>query len=387
MKIAQVNVYFTPFQVGGAEWYVHNISREFVRRGHEVHVFTANNYGGVTAPESETIDGITVHRLPLSINWSYRMKAWKGLYKALMDQDFDVIHTYDYAQAHSADAVKAGLKTKTPTVLTVFDIHSMIPRVWYKRLPMKIMEGYMARKTVRDASMVLVRAPNLVEPMVQLGGEPDRIRVTSSGVRDESLGEFDGQSFRSRFGISGSPVILYVGRLNPLKGPQFILESAPRILEMFPGAEFVFVGPDQSGYLDTLKDKANRLGVTSSVHFVGPIYDFEQKMQAYASCDVFVLPTSYEGTSQSIFEAMAQGKPVVSTSVGGVPYQLTDGIEGRLVPHSNVDALTSAILEILQDNELASEMGSRGKKRAESQKYSILSSELEGIYKEADAPN
>jgi glycosyltransferase involved in cell wall biosynthesis len=387
MKIAQVNVYFQPFMVGGAEWYVYNMSRELVRRGHEVHVFTAATYGGRTAPGTETIEGIVVHRLPLKVDWSYRMKVWDGLRDALLSNDFDVIHTYDYAQPHSAVAIRAGGDSKTPTVLTVFDVHSMIPRAWYKRLPMRIMEKYMAGRTLPSASVVLVRAPNLVEPLLEMGGVEERIKVTPSGVRDESLGDFDGLGFREGHGIDGSPVVLYVGRLNPLKGPQYLLQSAPEVLRVFPRTQFIFVGPDQSGYQRTLQAMAARLEVGSSVKFLGPIYDFKEKMSAYAACDVFVLPTSYEGTSQSIFEAMAQGKPVVSTRVGGVPYQLTDGVEGRLVGYADPGSLADALLEILGNRAASTEMGNRGRKRVESQRYSLLTSSLEGIYQEVRAPN
>lgn len=382
MKIAQVNVYFHPFMVGGAEWYVYNMSRELVRRGHEVHVFTAAKLNGAEAPATESVEGISVHRLPLSLDWSYRMKIWKGLSEALTGEHFDVIHAYDYAQPHSVAAVSAGAKSRTPTVLTVFDVHSMIPRVWYKRVPMRFMERYMARRTLPEASMVLVRAPNLVEPLLKMGATEKRTRVTSSGVRDESLGEFDGKGFRASHGINGGPVVLYIGRLNPLKGPQHLLDSAPGVLKEFPGACFAFVGPDQSGYQAALVSRAERLGVASHVRFLGPIYDFQEKMSAYSSCDLFALPTSYEGTSQSIFEAMAQGKPVVSTRVGGVPWQLTDGVEGRLVPYGDVGALTSAISETLADRKVAAEMGQRGRKRVETQRYSVLASELEGIYRE-----
>jgi glycosyltransferase involved in cell wall biosynthesis len=252
---------------------------------------------------------------------------------------------------------------------------------------MRMLEGYMARRTLPEASMVLVRAPNLVDPLVDMGGVPDRIRVTSSGVRDESLGSFDGEGFRSRRSIKGSPVILYVGRLNPLKGPQFLLDAAPAVVRKFPEAELVFVGPDQSGYGDVLKSRAAKLGVGSKVHFLGPIYDFAEKMSAYASCDLFALPTSYEGTSQSIFEAMAQGKPIVSTMVGGVPYQLTDGVEGRLVPYADSEALGSAIIQILEDRRLSSEMGARGRQRVMSQRYSVLTSDLEKIYEQVRLPN
>jgi glycosyltransferase involved in cell wall biosynthesis len=364
---------------------VYNVSRELTKRGHEVHVFTADRYDGRSASQSETIDGITVHRLPLRIDWSYRAKVWEGLYEALTLQRFDVIHTYDYAQPHSAVAVRAGMKSGTGTVLTVFDVHSMIPRVWYRRLPMSLMEGYMGRRTLPYATVVLVRAPNLIDPLLKIGGVAERMKVTPSGVRDESMARFDGEGFRRTHGIDGSPVILYVGRMNPLKGPQHLLECAPKILESMPEARFVFVGPDQSGFSEALKSRAKQLGVQSSVRFLGPIYDFDEKMAAYASCDVFALPTAYEGTSQSIFEAMAQARPVVATTAGGIPYQLTDGVEGRLVPYGNVEALGSALLGILNDNRLAAEMGAKGRERVMPQRYSVLTSELEGIYREVSA--
>lgn len=359
-----------------------NISREMVKRGHEVHVFTAARYGGRTAPETETIDGISVHRLLLSLDWSYRMKVWKGLQESLLAQDFDVIHTYDYAQPHSAVAIRAGEISRTGTVLTVFDIHSMIPRTWYRRLPMKMIERYMARRTLPGADRILVRAPNLVDPLLGLGGRAEKIQVTPSGVRDESLGIFDGKGFRSRHGLDGAPVILYMGRLNPLKGPQYLIESAPEILRGFPQAQFVFVGPDQGGFTRRLEARAAKLGIDSHVHFLGPIYEFDEKMAAYASCDVFALPTSYEGTSQAIFEAMAQARPVVATAVGGVPFQLTDGAEGRLVKYGDVGAFTGALQQVLGDSDASHQMGSRGREKVESRRYSVLSEGLEEVYRQ-----
>ncbi len=387
MRVAQVNVYFQPFMVGGAEWYVYNMSRELVKRGHEIHVFTAASYNGVTAPSSEVMEGITVHRIPLKLDWSYRMKVWDGLNEALSSERFDIIHTYDYAQPHSAAAIGAGTQAGVSTVLTVFDVHSMIPRAWYKRLPMRMMEKFMAAKTLKKASVVLVRAPNLVEPLVELGCTRESIRVTPSGVRDESLATFEGNGFLGEHDIVGSPVVLYVGRLNPLKGPQYLLEAAPAVVKAFPGAQFVFVGPDQNGYSEALKSRAERLGLSRRFHLLGPIYDFEEKMKAYASCDVFALPTGYEGTSQSIFEAMAQGRPVVATNVGGIPFQMTDGLEGRLVPFADVQRLAAAITQILGDKELRTRMGERGRARVETQRYSVLTSNLEAIYNEVRKPN
>ena len=366
--------------VGGAEWYVYNISTELVKMGHEVHVFTANRCNGASAPPTEEIEGVQVHRLRLKIDWTYRIKVWDGLRDALSQGSFDVIHTYDYAQPHSVDAIRAGKKSGKGTVLTVFDVHSMIPRVWYKQVPMRFFDGYMARRTLPLADRILVRAPNLVEPMVKLGADAGRIIVTPSGVRDASLGDFDGTPFKEKYEIEGSPMILYLGRLNPLKGPQFLVAAAPAILKLHPDASFVFVGPDQSGYRKALLEQAESLGVGKRVRLVGPIFDFNEKMMAYAACQVFVLPTAYEGTSQAIFEAMSQGKPVVASEVGGVPYQLSDGEEGYLVKYGDADVLASRVNDLLANPTLAAEMGRKGRERVRSNRYSVLAEGISEIY-------
>ena len=232
---------------------------------------------------------------------------------------------------------------------------------------------------------MLVRAPELVEAVVRLGAPRGRIMVTSSGVREESLGDFDGGGFREAHGIRGSPVVLFMGRLNPLKGPQHLVEAAPGLLARFPDAQFVFIGPDQAGYGDALRSRTESLGVSTHVHFLGPIYDFQEKMAAYASCDAFALPTSFEGTSQSIFEAMAQARPVVATNAGGVPSQLTDGQEGFLVPVGDHRALGDRLATVLADSAAAAEMGRKGKARVRAKTYPALATELEAIYAEARA--
>ncbi|HXW37485.1 MAG TPA: glycosyltransferase family 4 protein [Nitrososphaerales archaeon] len=387
MKIAQVNVYFQPFMLGGAEWYVYNMSSELVKLGHEVHVFTANRYNGSTAPQSESIDGISVHRLPLKIDLTYRAKVWDGLREGLEEGSFDVVHSYDYAQPHSVTAMRAGRQSGSGTVLTIFDVHSMIPRVWYKRLPMRVMDGYMARRSLPSADRVLFRSPNLIEPMSKLTDCAGKAIVTPSGIRDDCLSNFEGGAFRSKYDIDGAPMLLFLGRLNPQKGPQDLLEVVPSVLKEFPTATFIFVGPDQSGYRSHLESRAAELGVSPNVRFLGPILDFQDKMSAYAASDVFVLPTAYEGTSQAIFEAMSQSRPIIANRVGGVPYQITDGVEGYLVEKGDLAELSSRIRDVLRDKNLAAEMGRRGRERVSSNRYSSLAATMCSIYEEVRRAN
>jgi glycosyltransferase involved in cell wall biosynthesis len=382
LKIAQVNSYFYPFMIGGAEWYVYNMSKELVKSGNEVTVFTTDSYRGKTEPVDDEVDGIRVRRIPLRIDWSYRIKLWDGLKDALIEGDFDIIHTYDYAQKHSIDALNAARRKGIGSALTVFDVHSSIPRSWYKRIPMKYVDNYCARQTFPFATRILVRAPELVQGLPELGANESKVRVSPSGVRVESLGDYDGEKFNEKYGIDGSPVILFLGRLNPLKGPQFLLEAAPRLISQFPRLTLVFVGPDQNGYRRHLEARAAQLGISSRVHFTGMISDFEEKMQAYAACDVFALPTSYEGTSQAIFEAMAQAKPVVATRTGGIPSQVTEGREGLLVDYGDLDALTDSLAQLMKDVGRAREMGERAREKANAFQYPKLAEGLQAVYEE-----
>lgn len=381
MKIAQVNVYFYPNMVGGAEWYVRNISRELVRRGHDVHVYTANRYQGEKIkPENDVVEGINIHRVPLWLDLAYRVKVWKGLRKLLVRGDFDVIHTYDYGQPHSYVAVKAGKTTEKPVVLTIFDVHSMIPRPFYKGFPIKIFEKYFAKFVLGDASRILVRAPILIDPLIDMGASEEKICVTPSGINEEALKPADQTAFLKKHSISGKPVILYLGRLNPMKGPQYLVMASPTILERYPDATFLFVGPDQKKYKDVLIKLGDDLGVKDHLVFTGPIFDFNTKMQAYAASSVFVLPSGYEGTSQAIFEAMSQARPIVATNRGGIPFQVKNEKEAILAEYGDEKGLASGVLRFLDDEDLALNMGSNAREQVKKFTYPTLVNQIESIY-------
>jgi len=383
MKIAQINVYFYPAMVGGAEWYVYNISRELVRRGHEVHVYAADTYQGKKIlPADDEVAGIYVHRIPLWLNLTYRAKIWRGLQSRLLQEDFDIIHTYDYAQPHSYVAVKAGETAKKPVALTIFDVHTMIPRPFYKRLFMRIFDNYLAKITLRGASRILVRAPNLISPLVDMGASNEKTYVTPSGIIEEALHPADGSVFLKEYSISGRPVILYLGRLHSMKGPQYLIMASPAILQKYPDTAFVFVGPDQKNYKDELIRLSEKLGVRDHLVFTGPVYDFEMKMQAYAASDLFVLPSGYEGTSQAVWEAMAQAKPIVATDRGGIPFQVEHEKEAVLVGYGDERALASAILRLLDDRKMAASLGFRAREKVKSFTYPILVSQIENIYRD-----
>jgi len=168
-----------------------------------------------------------------------------------------------------------------------------------------------------------------------------------------------------------------------MKGPQYLIRALPEILKRVPDTTLVLVGSDYHGYQSYLKRLADNLDVSKSIRFTGPIYDTDEKMQAYAACDVFCLPSGYEGTSQSIFQAMAQGKPIVASAVGGIPFQVEDKVEGILVPYRDSMVISESISMLLGDVRLARKMGQAAREKVKGFCYDRLARQMIEIYREA----
>jgi glycosyltransferase involved in cell wall biosynthesis len=154
---------------------------------------------------------------------------------------------------------------------------------------------------------------------------------------------------------SGRPIVLVPARLEAEKGHGDLLEAAQRL----PGVRFVCVG---DGTLrEDLVGSADRLGVADRVTFLGFRDDVERLLGA---CDLVVLPSLFEGLPLALIEAMAAGKPVVATGLGGTPELVVEGETGLLVPARDPIALASAVDRVLGDPGLAGRLGSAGRQRA-----------------------
>jgi glycosyltransferase involved in cell wall biosynthesis len=151
------------------------------------------------------------------------------------------------------------------------------------------------------------------------------------------------------------PVVLTAARLGRHKGHGYLIEAARRV----PRAAFLFVGegPERTA----LEAQARAAGVAERIHFLGYRDDVPDLL---AACDLFVLPSLYEGLPLSIMEAMAAGKPVVATAIGGTDEAVVHGETGLLVPARDPGALAEAIAACLSDRDLSRRFGAAGSERA-----------------------
>jgi glycosyltransferase involved in cell wall biosynthesis len=173
------------------------------------------------------------------------------------------------------------------------------------------------------------------------------------------VSEEEKDRLRERWGLGReAPVVGIVSKLWEGKGHSILIQAFRDIQEEIPDARMVIVG---EGYLkDRLAQQVRQLGLGTSVLFTGFVGD---PAQIIATLDVAVLPSFFEGMGRVLLEAMAMGKPVVATRVGGIPDLVENGVNGFLVSPGSVPELRDAVLRLLKDRGLSARMGRLGKNR------------------------
>ena len=152
------------------------------------------------------------------------------------------------------------------------------------------------------------------------------------------------------------PVIGTAGPLETVKGLPFFLGAAQQVLATRGNAEFLVsgTGPEESN----LRRLAHELGISEHVTFVPNLHDFSKSLSAL---DIFCLPSLRQGLGTIMLEAMARGKPVIASGVGGIYSAVQDNKTGLVVPPSNSGQLASRILELLNDPVRARAIGERAR--------------------------
>ena len=396
MNVCLVNEYFPPFAPGGAEWSLEALARALVRRGHRVTVVTPN-WGA--APREES-DGVRIVRFafpkklepgrrPAPAKWLANplFYAWAALavLRVARRQHAEVIHAQN---KHSLiPATLAGRLLGVPVFLTIRDgsiidaapvcLHHhdrMPPDCGVRKLWRECSEEYFTlyvkdpRRKLRSklAFLYFWLDSRLKQRFLR---HLDGVIGVSQGILDiyRRSGLLEGvqrvqaiynvppaaapptpaeiAGLRASLGLRGRRIVLYVGKFSPGKGTADLVAAAGEVAREFPDVLFLFVG---EGELDAVEPVARRLG---------PLPNREvQKL--YPLADVVVVPSVIpDALSRVILEAMAAGRPVVATRVGGTPELVIDGKTGLLVERHAPAELARAIGSLLRDEALRVSLG------------------------------
>jgi len=271
--------------------------------------------------------------------------AVKAIRQHLQKHRIDVLHTHGY-KADIYGYLAAGA-LKIPVVATchnwpgqtlVLRAYAVLDRWFLRRFAAVVAVSEGVRGLLRNA-----------------GVSAERIRIIGNGV---DVARFRKAEPTLRRIADGKKVIGAIGRLEPMKGVQYLLRAFVPVAYEFADAVLVFVG---AGPLrQALEDEARSLGVERSVVFAGERQDMPG---VYASMDIFVLPSLVEGMPMVVLEALATGKAVIATQIGAVPEVIANHETGLLVQPADVDGLSKAMIKLLRDPALASRLAQAGHER------------------------
>ena len=202
-----------------------------------------------------------------------------------------------------------------------------------------------------------------------------KIEVVYNAVQLERFEVSESPALRAQItGGRERPVVLTCARLDEQKGHAVLLRAAAEI----PDALFVLAGegPERAA----LEAQAAELGIADRVLFLGHRTDIPELL---AASDVFALPSLYEGSSLAVLEAMAAGRAVVSSAIGGTDELIDDGETGLLVPPGDAGALAAALRRLLSDSALRASSARRARQRVERDFTSdAMARSVERIYEE-----
>ncbi len=225
---------------------------------------------------------------------------------------------------------------------------------------------------------------NSVEEVAQLeahyGADPARIEIVAPGVEHAFFSPGDQRGARRALGFGNHPILLFVGRIQPLKGLQVAVGALAALHR--PDAELVVVGgpsgADGHAELAAVLDLAERLGVRQQVRFVPP-QPHHLLSTYYRAADVVLVPSRSESFGLVALEAAACGVPVVAAAVGGLRTLVDDGRTGFLVDDRSPEAFADLARALIEDPALALRIGTAAVERARTYTWRAAAAKLQRI--------
>lgn len=287
--------------------------------------------------------------------------------KIVKKYNLELIHAH-FAYPEGFAALLAKNLVRTPLVLTLhgYDILTE-PSINYGiRLEKRYDE--IVRKVFAEADRVFVASKYVHKTALRAGCDPHRLVLLANGVDVKRFNpDLDGSFVKKRLGIIDQPIVFTLRWHEPKNGIEYLIKAVPFVMREIPNAIFIIGG---SGIMRKYHEKlAKKLQVNQHVLFVGHIPAAELPLY-YAACDVFVIPSILEAFGLVAVEAMACGKPVVGTNVGGIPDIIINGVNGFLVEPKNPQSIAEKIIILLKNPELRRKMGISARKIA-TEKFNI----------------
>jgi N-acetyl-alpha-D-glucosaminyl L-malate synthase BshA len=349
MKIAMVGQF--PPHVGGVGVHIHSLAKELVKEGHEVYVITYPH------KDIKDIDGIHVVgtkgvNIPGLRGLGFYINGKKELKKLVERENIDIIHGHYLVPAGLA-AVEVGRSKGVKTYVTAHgsDIFELYNKKRYSH--------HVIKKVLKNADVVLAVSQALKDNILKIGveGLESKLRIYHNSVDVSKYKPNNDYDFRAElkedYNLNNDyPIVVFVGNLIHRKNVNALIE-AKRLSKLPYNLLIVGDGPETKN----LKEKSEGL---DNVYFIGSRDDVENILP---SCDLLVLPSHSESFGLVLIEALACGKAVIGSNVGGIKEIITEDV-GLLIDPENPSTINDAVYKILTDDDLRNRFESNARARA-----------------------
>jgi D-inositol-3-phosphate glycosyltransferase len=419
LRIAMLSVHTCPLatlggkETGGMNVYVRDLSRELARRGHRVDVYTRSQNPHIARISDGLGPGTRVIHLPSGPERPYdKHQVYDhlpefvdgALAQAASDGiEYDVLHSHYWLSGEAARRLR--LHWGAPIVHMAHTLGKMKNVVAEKRPRERETERRVAVETdiVAFADALIASTPAEEHQLAELyGADEDKIHVISPGVDLDRFHPIPAAHAKEHIGICPDrSMILFVGRIEPLKGIDNLLQAIARVVERRP--ELRGPGADPSpeslrglcvpiigGQADRVHEHEElvrlqrlreRLGIEDVVTFLGS-KNQDTLPYYYSAAEMVVMPSDYESFGMVALEAMACGTPVIASDVGGLAFLVKDRRTGYRVPAGDTEALADRIMHLLTDELSRRRIGQRASCWAEAHSWESVADRIEDVYAE-----
>lgn len=374
MKIlCVVPSYWPAFEYGGPIYSVHYLNKELVKRGINVTVYTTNIGLRSRVPVNRVseIDDVKVLYFNFSqaleflgeTGWQFSWQMTRALSKNI--KYFDIIYlpaVWNYPTIATAFCAK---KYRKPYVISprgALYPYTLSKKAWKKRLYYKII----IKKVLLEAAAIHYTTEDEAEKCHSfLGLTNKNYFVVPNGIDLSDFSKLpDRKVLREHYPmLKHKKVLLFLGRITWKKGLDLLIKAYSRLSKKRDDVHLLIAGPDEGGYKKKVIGLLKDAGVLERVTFTGMLLG-ERKLAAYVGSDLFVLPSYSENFGMAVVEAMACGLPVVISDQVGI-YKEVEKAKAGIVIKPNSDSLYAALIELLNNEEKARQMGTRGRQLVE----------------------
>ncbi|HRN70414.1 MAG TPA: glycosyltransferase, partial [Candidatus Woesebacteria bacterium] len=329
---------------GGAEVYIHQLAKRWVRDGNQVTIFCGNS--GNSAYD-DSIDGVKIYRR----GGFYMVYLWAFVYYIFKFRgQYDVI-----IDSENGLPFFTPLYAKEKKFLLIHHVHQQVFRkslIWPFSAFASFLEGTVMPLAYKNTEVITVSPSSKDEIMKHKLTKKDP-GIVYNGV-DHTLFK-PGKK-------SAKPLAVYVGRLQYYKSLNIFIKAAKKVLETIPDAQFIIAGEGEEK--QNLQKYVQKLGLENTITFTGFLTE-EEKVKLLQKAWVFVNPSIMEGWAITTIEANACGTPAVASNVPGLKDSINDPKTGFLVKYGNADMFAEKITQLMKSEKLRIKMSEEAQKWSE----------------------